>query len=375
MRPRDFPHRRLMLRRRYQIVPVSPSEVWLYHPTETSLRLGETGPQLLSIVQHLVKGTTWRDLEAATEGEDREWVEAAEQVILELEAVGAMARFVDVPAELSEPECRRFERALDYFSKFETEECSRFDYLGKLRRAQVLMLGLGSLGSSTLPHLVAAGVGRITGVDMDRVEIHNLTRSTAFGDADVGKAKSEVAARLVAEQSAFTSIHGLHRELDSANSISHLLSTIGPVDLVVLTADHPIWRISVWTATACRMHGVPLIRGNRFGIGPLTLPDGTACPACAWPVLVDQQPQAAELVERQRQFGGSPGGVMSPEIGIAASLLARECLSFLTGAGEVNVINAQLNLDLDTVPTIRRRSFPRDPRCAVCGSKETTHAE
>ena len=64
----------------------------------------------------------------------------------------------------------------------------------RLAGAHVVVLGAGGLGSAVIPVLVAAGVGRVTVVDDDRVEATNLHRQLLHSPADVGRAKVDSAA-------------------------------------------------------------------------------------------------------------------------------------------------------------------------------------
>ncbi len=65
----------------------------------------------------------------------------------------------------------------------------------RLGAARVVVVGAGGLGCALLPALVAAGVGHITVVDEDVVEVTNLHRQTLYGLADVGAGKAEAAVR------------------------------------------------------------------------------------------------------------------------------------------------------------------------------------
>ena len=69
----------------------------------------------------------------------------------------------------------------------------------KLKRASVLVIGAGGLGSPALLYLAAAGIGKIGIVDFDKVDVTNLQRQILFTSDDVGKSKAEAAvARLKA---------------------------------------------------------------------------------------------------------------------------------------------------------------------------------
>jgi molybdopterin/thiamine biosynthesis adenylyltransferase len=66
-----------------------------------------------------------------------------------------------------------------------------------LTGAHVALVGLGGIGSPALQYLAAAGVGRLTLIDSDRVDASNLQRQTIYAEADIGQPKAEAAARWV----------------------------------------------------------------------------------------------------------------------------------------------------------------------------------
>ena len=65
----------------------------------------------------------------------------------------------------------------------------------KLRRARVLLVGAGGLGSPIALYLVGAGIGSLTIVDDDVVSVSNLHRQVLYGEDEVGQPKAECAAR------------------------------------------------------------------------------------------------------------------------------------------------------------------------------------
>jgi molybdopterin/thiamine biosynthesis adenylyltransferase len=66
-----------------------------------------------------------------------------------------------------------------------------------LADAHILLIGCGGIGSPALQYLAAAGIGRLTLVDSDRVDLSNLQRQTIFMPSDVGRPKAEAAAEWV----------------------------------------------------------------------------------------------------------------------------------------------------------------------------------
>ena len=87
------------------------------------------------------------------------------------------------------------------FSKDELARYSRHMVLpefgdegqGKLKKAKVLIVGAGGLGSPLLLYLTAAGVGTIGIIDFDNIEISNLQRQILFSEEDIGKSKIQAA--------------------------------------------------------------------------------------------------------------------------------------------------------------------------------------
>ena len=63
-----------------------------------------------------------------------------------------------------------------------------------LAQAHVVLVGCGGIGSPALQYLAGAGVGRLTLIDNDIVDLTNLQRQTIFGEGEVGRNKAEVAA-------------------------------------------------------------------------------------------------------------------------------------------------------------------------------------
>lgn len=354
------------LRRSLQVVPLSESELYLYSQKGTSYHLKTERKDLLQIVSTLMRGVTWAELASFVESSDGKDLETVRQILFELAELGVLQRTV-MPTGFKNTELDRFEREIGYFGEFETPKNSRYDYLRHLRDAHVLMIGLGSLGSWALQHFVACGVGCITGVDMDIIESSNLARQSLYHEADIGKTKVEAAAHAVEALSSFTKFSGFQRQVTSSQDIQKLIEQAGGVSLIVLTADVPIWKISCWAAEAALVSGIPLLRANRIGVGPFMLPGQTACPACAWPRLVDEIPDAEQMVEYQRSLQGIPASALSTQTSVSGALLAEEAVAYLSGAGHVRTYDSVLRMNINGNKYFTLLPFPRDLRCPVCG--------
>src|SRR4051812_43877172 len=85
----------------------------------------------------------------------------------------------------------RFDRQLAYFSDVRPGEAARLQM--RLASARVAVIGVGGLGTWTAAALACAGVGHLTLVDDDRVELSNLNRQVLFQASDLGRLKVEAA--------------------------------------------------------------------------------------------------------------------------------------------------------------------------------------
>ncbi len=126
----------------------------------------------------------------------------------------------------------------------------------RLALTRVLVVGAGGLAASALPLLAASGIGRITIVDGDRVELSNLHRQTLFTEADIGRPKADAAAERCRALNAQPTIVPWRRDLTPEN-VDHL---VAPSDVVLDCADS--YAVSYTLSDACAAKRVPLISAS-----------------------------------------------------------------------------------------------------------------
>src|SRR6187402_2185554 len=85
----------------------------------------------------------------------------------------------------------------------------------KLLAARVLIIGLGGLGSPVAMYLAAAGVGHLTLVDFDAVDLTNLQRQIAHTSARIGENKAASAAQSLRELNPEVAINCIEKLLDA----------------------------------------------------------------------------------------------------------------------------------------------------------------
>ena len=123
----------------------------------------------------------------------------------------------------------------------------------RLLGAHVAVIGAGGIGSPAIQYLAAAGVGRLTVIDDDRVDLSNLQRQTLFGTAHVGRFKVEAAASAVAALNPDVTVSVVIERLTPANAAS----LIGTADVVLDGCDNFATRLAV--ADAAFAARIPLV--------------------------------------------------------------------------------------------------------------------
>ena len=111
----------------------------------------------------------------------------------------------------------------------------------KLKKASVLIIGIGGLGSSVVQYLNAAGVGKIGIVDYDKVELSNLNRQLIYKDSDIGKSKVDVTKNYISELNSSTKIEIFEMRIDEKN----LPNIIGDYDILADCTDNLETRLSI----------------------------------------------------------------------------------------------------------------------------------
>jgi molybdopterin/thiamine biosynthesis adenylyltransferase len=225
----------------------------------------------------------------------------------------------------------------------------------RLLAAHALVIGAGGLGSPVALYLGTAGVGRITLVDHDTVDVTNLQRQIAHDLARVGTPKA---------MSAMQSIHAINPDVVVAPLVQRadaasLDALVRDADVVLDCSDNFATRHAV--NAACVEHRKPLVAGAAIGFdGQVSVYDcrdaAAPCYACVFP------PEATFEEVRCATMG-----VFAPLVGIIGTVQAAEALKLLAGVGRSLAGRLQM-LDARTMEWNEIR-LPRNAGCAVCGAR------
>ncbi|MES3004315.1 MAG: molybdopterin-synthase adenylyltransferase MoeB [Pseudomonadota bacterium] len=229
-----------------------------------------------------------------------------------------------------------------------------------LMAGHALVIGAGGLGSPVALYLGSAGVGRITLVDHDVVDVTNLQRQVAHNMARVGHAKVDSAREAIAAINPEPRVDAIAARADET-----LLDELVPLANVVIDCcDNFKTRHTI--NAACVKHGKPLVSGAaiRFD-GQLSVYDTrdaqSPCYACVFPPDDDfEETRCATL------------GVFAPMVGIIGAMQAAEALKLLSGAGESMAGRMQM-LDGRRMEWSEMR-VPRNASCPVCTNRLSSRA-
>ncbi|MEE4452480.1 HesA/MoeB/ThiF family protein [Novosphingobium resinovorum] len=226
-----------------------------------------------------------------------------------------------------------------------------------LSEAHVVLVGCGGIGSPALQYLAAAGIGRLTLVDDDVVDVSNLQRQTIYTPSDIGRPKAEAAAEWVRRFDLGLEVDWHVARLGDHNAHD----VLSGADLVLDGCDNFATRLLV--SDTCVKLGVPLTTAaiGRFQgqvanfAGHL---DGQACYRC----FVGD---AFDAVDCDTCAADGVLGAMVGMVGTFAAMHAmRVLLAGRSALGEPQF--GTLHLIDGLAPSMRPLKIARDPACRGC---------
>ncbi len=229
------------------------------------------------------------------------------------------------------------------------------DAQARFAASRALVVGVGGLGNPALQFLASAGVGRLTLVDADRVDLTNLQRQILFAMDDVGAAKVDAAARRL------TAINPGPEYVRVAERVGpgELRARVADADVVLDCTDNFATRHAI--NRACVDARVPLVSGAaiRFDgqVAVFDLRDpASPCYHCLFGEGEDLEEVRCATM-----------GVFAPLVGIVGAMQAGEALKLLSGAGAT--LAGRLLLFDALAASWRELRVPRDPACPVCSAR------
>lgn len=220
----------------------------------------------------------------------------------------------------------------------------------RLKESNVVIVGAGGLGCPAAAYLAYAGVGRITLIDHETVELANLNRQVLHWQNNVGEKKVISAAAKLREMNPSIEVVACDAKMTEQNAPD----LIRGASVVLDGMDNFESRSTV--NRACVSEGIAYIHGGVWGLnGQLTtiIPGETPCFACIYP----QKPKEIR-----------PVPVLGVTPGLIGTLEAVEAIKLLSGLGRP-LTGKMLMMNAATMDFILR-DLARNPDCQVCGARK-----
>lgn len=222
----------------------------------------------------------------------------------------------------------------------------------KLKAAHVAIIGAGGIGCPAITYLAAAGVGRLTIIDHDVIELSNLQRQPLFTDADIGALKADVAARAAQRINPHVEAIAVAERLDNGNAEALLADA----NLILDGCDNFETRLAVNRAAVALR--IPLLSAAIGAFeGQVALYEGWRAGHACYACLVGHDPDRPGI-------NCAETGVMGALAGMIGTMAALEAVRALSGWGSA------LTGRLAIVDMLDRRwrevGVPEDPECPIC---------
>ena len=226
----------------------------------------------------------------------------------------------------------------------------------KLLNSSVAIVGCGALGTVAANNLARAGIGKISIIDRDFVELNNLQRQMLFDENDVGAPKAVSAAEKIASINSDIEVNPIIKDVNYTN-IEEILNN---VDLVIDGTDNIQTRMLI--NDVCVKNRIPWIYTGAIGTSGMSmniLPD-KACIRCLYPGI----PKAGSLPTCDTM------GVLNTITVIMGSIETTEAIKILLGFyDEIESTNSNLlvydtwNQSFDSI------IVKKNDKCECCGNE------
>jgi adenylyltransferase/sulfurtransferase len=224
----------------------------------------------------------------------------------------------------------------------------------KLLNARVVLVGCGATGTLIADRLVRAGVGHLTLIDRDFIELNNLQRQVLYDEDDLRAdlPKAVTAERKLSRINSDVGVTGLVADLNAENAEELLAEA----DLVMDGTDNLEARYII--NDVCVKHGIPWVYCGvvaSYGMTMTIIPHQTPCLRC---LFLDAPPPGSTAT-------CDTAGIVGPAVSVVAGIAAAEAIKLLVGKGERNPGVIHMDLWDNTFNSFD--SGPPQPDCPACG--------
>lgn len=273
--------------------------------------------------------------------------EPAEQLISRLLESGVLEYYSK--EEIQGSTYRRYETQLSFFDLLEpvTSVGQKLATQKKLNEFHVYIIGIGGIGNYAALSFAAAGLGRLTLIDSDEVELSNLNRQIIFNENSIGNLKVEEAIQKIQSLNSDCAVTGLPLMVQNTETLRRIIGQHGKPDLVFISADTP--QLPYWVDELAQELQFPFVKCSYQGLtgfaGPLIEPGGKR-----YSELVQAEPECLNGIIQQHNSLHKHASC-SPLNAIVANMAVLGCIKYLTGINKSVILNKRLYFDADSMQT------------------------
>ncbi|WP_041380010.1 HesA/MoeB/ThiF family protein [Photorhabdus laumondii] len=237
----------------------------------------------------------------------------------------------------------------------------------RIKKSTVTIIGCGGIGNHISYLLSTSGVGKITLIDDDTIELSNLTRQVLFSQNDIGRKKTEVLERELNKRNSETNIETINMFISSIND----LYKIPRSDLFIVSADHPFELIN-WINEFCVKERQAYINIGYINdisvIGPFYIPNKTSCIKCQ-NIMPEYHPKD-DILEHIENVNKDFKAATFPSVnGVAASYAFGDIMKYLGSFGNILSTNKRIGIHSLSIK-IEEQSIHKNDKCDVCSQKQ-----
>lgn len=244
---------------------------------------------------------------------------------------------------LSQEELKKYDRQINSFAlngKIRYQDAIKMQSV--IKRKKICVIGVGGVGSHSLYGFAAMGIGKITAVDFDKIELSNTSRQMLYWESDIGKYKVDVAKEKMLKINPRVDYEFINKKISSVEDVVKVAKNS---DMIYLCADTPRGKIIDIVDEAALLLRVPYYVGSptndQILCGPLILPNSDI----RYRSLIGNH-----LIHEDKDIEKKKEKVMTtiiePFNAIAANIGVMEVIKYFTNYADCKVINKSLLLNL-----------------------------
>jgi len=271
---------------------------------------------------------------------------------------------------LTHKQKERFSRNFEFFNSILPIGMNKYEIQNTLLDSQVVVLGCGGLGSHIILELAALGIGNLTIVDFDKIELSNLNRQILYKETDIGKKKVFVARDNIMQFNSKIKVNAIEKKIESPADVTKIIKGH---DLVICVADKPRNEMVNWLNAACCTEKIPYINGGldiRKAVFYSVIPGETGCTECWKSSLTEEKRKFIDEDNITANDYIAPAPALSALVSITAGAMVCETVKLLTDLQYASLTNNLKTFSFDDLTITTTEQWTINPECTCCGLNE-----